>query len=409
LAQAHVARLKPDRMSGPEDEVRVIRTVPEIAGIRDFWTSCRCHRDALPDFFLLGLETAPQPAQPYILVLHRNGAPQALLIGRREQKQLDAGAAFLSRRMPSFATLTFVHGGSVGDIGPRESRLLIGAVIEALRRGEARIAMLDRLDVASPLHSGARTLPPFRYADHQPFRESILAVRLAGGAQSFIETLSSNERYNQRRRARRMRADFSDAVTIERFGGADEVDRLMRDAEAVAGKSYLRGLGRGFSHTPAMRRRLMLEAEKGSLFGHVLHLGERPCAFWIASLGGDRLVSDMLAYDEDYAKYAPGVYLVMEVIEALSRRLSPGERLLIDFGPGEQEYKRRLANDSWQEETLYICAPNFCGLCINAFRTSTALILNWARWLSRRSGFLRRLRHAYGSRRARAKGGEPLQ
>jgi hypothetical protein len=384
-------------------EIKTLRTVAEIDQVREFWASCAVHRDADPDLYLLSLETGPDLAQPYLLVLYRSGAPSAILLGRIEQKGFDAGA-FFSAWMPRLPTLTIVHGGWIGNIGAPESRLFVRAIIDALRGGTARSAVLERVDVASPLYRTAKTMPGFFHSDHHGFRETIWAVDLPHGANPFLSTVSANERYNQRRRERRLMRDFSGAVRIDCVQAASQIDRLMRDAETVASRSYLRGLGRGFVHTRALHRRLTMEAEKGLLRGHVLYLAERPCAFWIGAFRGRTFYSDMLAYDGDYAKYAPGVYLVMKVIEEVARTAGAEEAgVLIDFGPGDQEYKRRLGNRVWQEETVHIFAPGATGLCINAFRTGSALCLHSVRRLLRASETLRRLRRARGYRRARIK------
>jgi CelD/BcsL family acetyltransferase involved in cellulose biosynthesis len=157
-------------------------------------------------------------------------------------------------------------------------------------------------------------------------------------------------------------ADFRD-IKIETFQAPDQVDRLMRDAEAVASTSYQRGLGVGFADTPIIRGRLEFEAHNGWLQGHILYLDSKPVALWITSVRNKVAVSDYLAFNPDYAKYAPGTYLIISAIEGLR------DVDRIDFGGGDASYKELFANKLQREATVYIFAPTFKSIAVNALHT----------------------------------------
>jgi CelD/BcsL family acetyltransferase involved in cellulose biosynthesis len=160
---------------------------------------------------------------------------------------------------------------------------------------------------------------------------------------------------------------------IVRFGAADEVERLVRDVESVARRSYQRGLGVGFSETPYMKSRLEFEARKQWLRAYVLYLDDEPRAFWIGSLRNRVFLSDFLGYDSNYAQYSLGMYLVLNVLEELSID-SPDGLSCVDFGIGDALYKERLSNRHWQEAPVYIFAPSLKAVAVNGLRSAVAAL-----------------------------------
>ena len=114
----------------------------------------------------------------------------------------------------------------------------------------------------------------------------------------------------------------------------------MRDAEELARRSYQRGLGVGFTSSPQMRQRLEFEAAKGWLRGYVLYFEEKACAFWIGSLYQGTFYSDFIGYDADYAKFSPGLYLVINALEELS---DPTTKNPIGFG--SRRRRRRMEGE----------------------------------------------------------------
>ncbi len=82
-------------------------------------------------------------------------------------------------------------------------------------------------------------------------------------------------------------------------------------------------------------------AAKGQLVGHILMLGDRPIAYVHGYRLGGRYVLDDTGYDEEFSSLGIGSSLVFQAIQDLIER-HPGE--VIDFGYGDNQYKRVLAN-----------------------------------------------------------------
>jgi len=368
------------------DSVEVARSVAEVEQLRPFWRGQPSGRDGDLDFYLNVVLRRPEVGRPHVISLRRDGQPRAILIGRLETKPLAIGLGYFHLPTPRLRTLTFIDGGVLGQISAADGDEIMRNILRSLRTGEADLAVLEHFKVGHRLTECARRMPPRLCIDrlataHVHYRRTIAVDA------PLLSSLSANERSNQRRREKRLRQDFGE-IRIDCFHGESDLDRLLRDAETVARTSYQRGLGVGFTDTPEMRARLAFEAEKGTLRGHVLYADGKPCAFWIASLYRGVLSNDFMAFDPAYGKYAPGMFLALNVVEEVRQDPAAGTSPSIDFGIGEAEWKTRLANEEGHEASIAIFAPNAKGRLLNIVRTAAGAADIAARALLRRSRLL---------------------
>lgn len=377
--------------------IEILRSHPEVEALREFWNACNPRRDADLDFFLFIVDIYREAERPHVVVLYEKDIPKALLAARLEVGYVPVKLAYFALPVPKMRILQIVHGGWLGDITEVNSALLIGSVLNSLATGEADAASLHCPDLRSPLVRSARTLPHWWSTDHCVAPQARRVRDISGSPGSFVSSLSQNERYQQRKRARNLTQAFRDC-RIECFRSLADVDRLMRDAEIVAAKSYQRGLNVGFSETPIIRSRLEFEARKGWLRGYILYLDNQPCAFWIGSLRNEIFLSEYLSFDSAYAKYAPGMYLIMKVIENLNDDKSGDPVRLIDFGIGDTSYKERLANRHWQESAVYIFAPRIKAVWVNALRSSVGSINRSARHVLQLTPWLAGIKRTWRAR-----------
>jgi hypothetical protein len=380
--------------------VKVLRSVGELAAMRDFWTSCRAHRDGQFDFYHFIVDSYPEVVRPHVIAVYRDGAPVALLLGRLERRASSAAFGYLKIPTPSLRLLNFLYGGRLGDDSPEIDRLFIESMLASLRASEADAAMLHYPPIDSPLYRFARALPGFWRRDHFP---SVIVHRrrsLPAGKGAFMAGLSSNERNNQKRRHKKLASDFAGKVLIERFDDETAIDRLARDAEIVAAQSYQRALGVGFRDDADMRRRLLLEARRGALRGAVLYVADRPCSFWITAFRDGVLYNDYLAYDQAYARYAPGMLLVIDMLERICDAAPAGETRQLDFGMGEMEWKARLGDQQWLEGNLYIYGPTLRAGVTNIVRSLTLALDRLVRAMLAKTTLIAWLKRIWRQRRA---------
>jgi len=63
--------------------VSVFRTPEEIGRFETWWRRWQYHPNADPDFFWTIVRSRSQVLYPFVLVVARDGSPEAMLIGRR--------------------------------------------------------------------------------------------------------------------------------------------------------------------------------------------------------------------------------------------------------------------------------------------------------------------------------------
>jgi CelD/BcsL family acetyltransferase involved in cellulose biosynthesis len=137
-----------------------------------------------------------------------------------------------------------------------------------------------------------------------------------------------------------------------------------------------------------MQRRLQLTAKQGVLRAHVLYLADKPCAFSISSLLGGVYYNDFMGFDPAYAKYAPGSYLAIKVIEEVCNEGRGAPVTAVDFGPGDAEWKARLGNHQSQLISLYIFGPTIKAAACNLLRTCVGFADRSAKAILKQTGLL---------------------
>jgi hypothetical protein len=150
-----------------------------------------------------------------MLAVYDIRGPKALIIGRIEKRSLDIRLGYWRLQTPQLRTLTVVPGGMVGDLRDEVCEVVIRTIMKSLRAGEAKLALFEALAIESPLYARGIAIPGFAYSDH--FTNSTIHYVRTTERRPLIETLSSNARYNQKRRTKRILAAFPDAVRIGRF------------------------------------------------------------------------------------------------------------------------------------------------------------------------------------------------
>jgi hypothetical protein len=266
--------------------------------------------------------------------------------------------------------------------------------MDSLNHGEADVAFLHQPCEDSLLYQRALSLPSIWCTDHLTNPEPHHAMRLPENIEQVYEGFSHGLRGQLRRKQKKVLKEFNGSVKFTCFRNADELDRVFEQAEGIAKKTYQRGLGVGFEDTKAMRGRLNLCAQMGWLRAGMLYIEDRPCSFWIGTVYDGVFVSDFLAFDPDFRDYSPGSYLLITMIEEFCKE---GVKA-IDFGFGPGEYKERFGNSQLRETSVYIFAPGFKGITLNALRTMTVLAENLVKKTLQRTKLLPRIKRLWRDR-----------
>lgn len=162
---------------------------------------------------------------------------------------------------------------------------------------------------------------------------------------------------------RRLEKHYPGKVAIRVFTEEEEVPILCRDTEAVSQKTYLHALGVGFIDTDNTRALTRVLARQGKLRGYIIYIEGTPGAYLTGYSHRNIHYDTATGFDPHYKKFELGTILMLREIEDLC----DNENIAyIDNGPGDQWYKQRFCDLSWDEVSFFIFAPSINGLKLNA-------------------------------------------
>jgi CelD/BcsL family acetyltransferase involved in cellulose biosynthesis len=386
-------------MAGSSLTVRVARTVDDVLALRPAWTELQNDRvTADLDYFLCVTATEPEAIRPHVLVAERDGRPEAILLARLLTIRMSCRLGYKRVYAPQMRALGVVLGGTLGEIGEEHAAALVDELRAALRRDEADVISMRHLPLESELHRAATGRPPFFLRQRTDLPNRYWETTLPGSFEEFNRSLSKRTREGFKRYANKFVREYGDRIEIREFRRPEEIDDLVRDVEAVASRSWQRGLGVGFVDDDATRARTLLALERGWLRAWVLYVDERPVAFWMGDAYRGRFRSMIPGYDPDWAVHRVGNFILMHMIEQLCE--DPDVQIL-DFGFGDVEYKERLAERNWSAGDVFVFAPTFKGVRVNLVRSTLVTLNATAMRLARSLGIAGRVKRSWRRRFAR--------
>ncbi len=352
-------------MPGPL-RVEIARSLAELERLRPGWEALRWGREeaAFP-YFVARLQTRPGVIGPLAALVSDANGPVAGLAARLELRQLSTAVGYRVLYAPEVRALQVVDGGLVGERDGIEA--LVGVVSEALRSGEADVALLPPLELGSDLAVAVGSLggPLTRQPLIAPWTRRLLV--LPASYEAFLVSLSHKTRKGVRRDARRLEEAFGGRLRLAVLREEGDLEQLVRDADRVAGSAYQRGLGAGFAATAEQRELARVGLEHGWVRGYLLYLDADPIAYWLCSVYDRTILLRTGGYDESYAEHRVGIHLLMRVIEDACADPSLD---VLDFGPGDAAYKQQFSSGSRVERNALVFAPSFRGRRINLTRTA---------------------------------------
>jgi hypothetical protein len=347
--------------------VKVLRTINELETIREVWQCWPGNRDSQVDSYIAFLQSNSRSVCPHVVVVSRGGTPEAMLVGRIDLGQISCRLGYLKLNLPA-KILCFVYGALRGNPSRENCDLIVNSILQSLSHREADVAYMNFIRQDSDLCRLAIKRPRLLSRDFIQVTQPHFAAALPASPQEFYQSLSPKVRKHLKWQAKKLVDHFSGAVRIHCYQDVTDLEKMIQDVEQVAKTSYQRGLGVGFMDSPEMRKGLQLKAEKRWLRAYVLYVADRPCAFWIGDINEHTFGSDYLAFDAEFAKYSPGMFLLLKVIEGFCEGNRDGITG-VDFGPGNAQYKEVLSNQRWQETSAYIFATSLKGVSLNLLRT----------------------------------------
>jgi hypothetical protein len=344
----------------------ILRTPEEVRARLGAWERPAFgHVDAEVDVFLSVVDSLPEARRPHVVV-----SDEGALLARLEERRLPARFGYATLFKPRVRCLTVVSGGAAGPQGA-----LVGELMASLDRGEADVVVFHRVEVGSELHREAIGRAPGWRRDRTAAVTPHWVMDLPEG--ELLPALPKRLRDNYKRSRKLVQKRLPDAE-VRRLDRPEDLETILRDLELVASLTYQRGLGAGFD-AERDGAYVALGLEQGWFRAWVLYADGAPRAFELGYRHGERFIIGAKGYDPDYGRHEVGTALQLHLLEELCA--DPGVKT-VDFGFGDADYKRRLANRQWEEADVVVYGRRPRALAVNAGRTAVLAADRLARRLA---------------------------
>ena len=389
----------------PTSRTRLARSPDELDELREAWDGLPwADLEADPDFLLAVAALRDDVVRPHVVAVERDGTVAAMAMARLERRRAAARVGGRALARPALRCLTVVHGGAAATDDDALAAL-VDELWAAVRRGEADAVFLHKVPLGSPLHRAVEARWPRALRPASPPPAAHWRSALPGDYEAWLQARSSRTRSSLRKVDRRLERELGDRLVLRRFGAPEELDELVADLEAVASRSYQRGLGGGFGGTAEDVALLRLRLEQGRARAWVLHLDGRPVAYELGHVFGRTFFGMATGFDPEVGALRIGTAVMLRAVADLCADPAVDA---FDFGYGDAEYKRSFSDERWEEVDVTLLGPRPRPLAAGAALAVAATADRAAR---RVLGEGRVLAHLRRRRRARAQqavaAGEP--
>lgn len=184
------------------------------------------------------------------------------------------------------------------------------------------------------------------------YRDVLHYVEIAGSFDDYLKRFSAKSRQNLTRSVRRFLERDPQRNGCEIYTAAADMQYFQREAAAISQQTYqTRLLDAGLPADAEFLQGMLAAAERGEARGYLLRDGDRAIAFAWCRSHGDNLVYDIIGYLPDSASLSPGNVLLYLILQDV---FSNGHYAILDFGPGEAQYKSMFATHRQEFQDVYL-------------------------------------------------------
>ena len=257
------------------------------------------------------------------------------------------------RHLFSFSGVPLVHRDHAGDV--------LGAYFEWLFGPDVNAAglQLEQIPVAGPFAEALSAATgdagmPVRVLD--TYERAVLEVPRS--TEGYIADALPKKKRKELRRLRTRLAEQGD-LEIHQFGPGDDLARWLADFYALEGRGWKGRAQSSLSCDPAWIGFFGTAFEEFHNTGDVLFwkltLDGVPIAMTCGARSGRQAWLFKIAYDEDHARSSPGVLIVLDVMDALSR--SGGIDMMDSCAQADHPMINRLWRERLQLHDVMIGRP----------------------------------------------------
>ncbi|MGC5020482.1 GNAT family N-acetyltransferase [Micromonospora sp. DT47] len=388
--------------------ITVARTIAEVDSIAEQWDAMSVTSPhAARALFTLVLRASRDDVRPHVLMIRDGVRPPILVVGRVERRPVPVRVGYRTVLSMTATRLVVVPGGVIGAESRSDYELVMRSLLDTLRRHKLDALELSKIELGGPLYEAAlRHLPWYRRAHaSSPLKRH--RSDLSGGFAAFLAARSKGTRWRLRRRLRKLDevTGGGGKLSVHRIGPGDDAATGLRMLEAVAGKSYQRGIGVGFIDDELHRALMTWATDGGAYRVWLLLVDDVPVAYVNGVLHGRTFFLFETAFDQSLAADEPGAILLTRVLEELA---ADPEVDGFDYGFGDAQYKQSLSDVCWDEVDMVGFALRPRPLALSLTTSSAAFAVVAAKRLlgGERVAKLRRRRRAELTAPARGRDGD---
>jgi CelD/BcsL family acetyltransferase involved in cellulose biosynthesis len=170
--------------------------------------------------------------------------------------------------------------------------------------------------------------------------------------EAYLKTFSTKARQNIQRAVRKYDTKQGDTACFQTCQSPEEIAWFHREAVRISKQTYQsRLLKAGLPDSPDFVAHVQLLAREGRARGYLLKDAGEPVAFAWCTLHGERLAYEVVGYLPAMATWSPGTVLLYKILE---QGFAAQDFKLVDFGPGEAQYKSVFATDEHTYVDVYL-------------------------------------------------------
>ncbi|MGH7978884.1 MAG: GNAT family N-acetyltransferase [Limisphaerales bacterium] len=367
----------------------MVRTLEEMAPLRDAWASFLWLPTSDIDLIFSTLRVRPEIIRPHIIVVYSNLKPVALLAARLENGTLDLRIGYAAIAWTRVRRIAVFYGGLMGNTTPEITEIIVRQLMRSLCEEKAALLWWPGVGRGTDLHRLLdRNSPPFlrdRFARFVPHWTMTMPESMEELLQ---KRMNKKQRYNAKRAMQMVEKDFPGQVRYASFSTPDDVEEFFRNSFRIARTTYQWGLGAGFRGSLENKERLVLEATQGRLRGYLMFVKGEPVAFWICTLFNGTAFLNYTGYNPDFRNYEVGTALFLRMIGELCQEYVRQ----LDFGQGSAFYKEQYGDSVLEEAKFCIFAPTIRGLVLGGLQSAMQGPVEFSRALLKRIGWEQKLK-----------------
>lgn len=379
-------------------DARVLTTVRELSDIEPAWEKLRSTLAAPTLENRRGwLETEANTSEGLMVVtLGASGATSAIapFVLKRRRFHCRLGYASVISFPMSVARLC-------GDtlLAPAEDGVQ-EAMLEAVSNARVpyHTLLIEGLPVDSALRRFIDTSPTvqrnfWNYHPEPPAKHWL--SRLPQTFAEYEKWFGGKPRAQLKTKERKLHAACGSAVHLQRVTSPEDVPAFVESVAQLAKLSWQgRKLGQTIEVGDRQSERMAEFAAKGWFRGYLLRSETGPIAFVIGYQSDGTYHYMQVGYDPKWSEFSPGNVTLYRLIEDLYAHDRPD---VVDFGCGDNQYKRVFGNESFDEQNVYLMRRSlYTGLARLTHRALFKLT-DFVRLGLRRTGLLERARRSLRS------------